>query len=166
MDTTHTPIPPALFKCEWCPSPGWFPSLTYGWGLVTTPALNVRQTWDYGTSEAIIEGTWPPPGSLGWDTWPWTPDGYAGETGYRDHIIVETRVWGAPAFPAERMPSGSRPIGEEAFVRTPPTAAVWLPPHEKPKPELTSQATIMFSTHRNHERWKWIAVDSSHSMSG
>lgn len=96
----------------------------------------------------------------------WTPDGYAGETGYRDHIIVETHVWGAPAFPAERMPSGSRPIGEEAFVRTPPTAAVWLPPHEKPKPELTSQATIMFSTHRNHERWKWIAVDSSHSMSG
>lgn len=109
------------------------------------------KTWDYGISEAIIGGTWPPPGSL-WlrhltlDPWRlcW------GDRVKRSHNSRN---------PCLRSPSFSS--GEDALRQQthrwrslweePSTAAVWLPPHEKPKPELTSQATVMFSTQKPWE---------------
>ena len=143
-----------------------FPSLKSGCRLMTAQTLKVRQTWSYGVSEAVREKMQAPPGVLPWRhlalDWWWLCWGDQVERSHRSRD-----PWlRSPSSPSWEDDPRLQTHGWRSLRETLPPAAGWLQPHEKPKPELTSQATVMFPTHRNRERWKQIVVGSSHAVLG
>lgn len=153
------PIPPAPIYMWMMPSPGWVPSPHIWLGACdysnpkSEEDMRLWNIWGYHRRDMTTT----------WFSWlrhltldPWR---LCWETGKKDHIIVETHVW-EPNFSVER---------DALRQQTHRWRSLWEEPSHccrmtyhlmrnqsrnwRVKPRLCSQL-------RNHERWKWIAVDS------